>query len=332
MAQRTLTTKLSFLTFAAILTLYSSNASATTDSFDPYAASNAQGNFLKLPAAYQTKNSVVNAPPPDTTGVVQANPNSNTTPLPGNKDVSASQMDLSTKTGVEVGLLASYYRYQEHVIEHPEFMSEVGPEGGITLTGTQALGAGFFVMADSRFAYGQNHYSSKRTGTQNGLTDYLGEVRALAGKDFAFTESRLDVSPYIGAGYRNLFNDWSGTTSTGNHGYHRDSQYLYLPVGVTPRFRVADDARVSVNMEYDQLLMGWQTSYLSDFGSPQGDVTQKQNSGYGLHSGIMYERASWAAGPFFNYWNIDQSDFGKFGWHEPHNQTVESGLQARYRF
>ena len=49
----------------------------------------------------------------------------------------------------------------------------------------------------------------------------------------------------------------------------------------------------------------------------------------------MYEEAEWSVGPFFNYWNIDQSEIKHIdgiGIIEPHSQTVEYGVQARYRF
>lgn len=248
-------------------------------------------------------------------------------------DEPKSGFNLGSRTGFEVGGQISYYRYQEHVREHPEFIHEIGPKFGITATGTKVFGNGIFVAGDLRFAFGANHYSSAGSGTADGKQDYLGDIRLLGGKDFAFSSHPIEISPYLGLGYRNLYNDLRGSTSTGALGYRRDSQYLYLPVGVTPRFGLTDNSRLAINVEYDWLIQGWQASYLSDASSSLGDIYNKQNAGYGLRGSIMYEKAAWSVGPFFDYWNINQSDIvGSLGAFEPHNQTIEYGLQARYHF
>lgn len=323
----------------AVLIIYPVAAFAAESNFDPYAASEAQGHYLKTSLGST----------PSISAQISSAPYSGAEPVPvpkaqpvfvseASNDITQAS-DLESRTGIEAGFQASYYRYQEHVHEHPEFIHEIGPKLGITLTGTQRFDSGLFVSADTRFAYGQNHYHSVGTGTQNGLTDYLGEVRLLGGRDFIFTNvnygGRLvnfDFSPYLGVGYRNLFNDWSGKTSTGANGYRRDSQYLYLPVGLTQRTGLGGVSRLATNVEYDQLLQGWQTSYLSDFNSPLGDINHRQNSGYGLRGSIMYEKTSWAFGPFLDYWNINKSDLSSGGRYEPHNQTIEYGLQGRYHF
>jgi len=219
-------------------------------------------------------------------------------------------------------------------------MHESGAKVGLTATGTEALDQGFFVSGDARVAYSSNTYTG--TGTMSGLDDYLFDIRALGGKDFLFQNVNwtgqnvtFDVTPYVGLGYRNLYNDFRGTTSTGVHGYRRDSQYLYVPVGVTPRFRVTDDARISTNIEFDELIQGWQASYGGDVIPGAPTINNHQHGGYGLRGSVMYEEASWSAGPFFNYWNINMSDavvVSGVSLYEPHNQTTEFGLQARYRF
>jgi hypothetical protein len=104
---------------------------------------------------------------------------------------------------------------------------------------------------------------------------------------------------------------------------------------VTPRFRITDQSRLSLNIEYDQLLYGWQLSELSDIGF--ADITNPQTSGYGLRGSVMYERRSWSVGPFINYWNIGHSAYdcvagGAECGDEPDNQTLEVGLQGKYKF
>lgn len=251
----------------------------------------------------------------------------NAEPLPKGKN-------LATDSGFEFGGEISDYRYQEHVVASTDFMNETGAKFGITATGTKLFGSGFFVAGDFRFAYSSNDYWSPQTGTKPDIPDYLWDIRLLVGKDFLAenvlsSNQSLGISPYVGIGYRNLFND---LRAEGPQGYRRDSQYFYLPVGGTLRFRITDHARISSNLEYDQLLLGWQTSYLSDVSSRFPNTESDQHGGHGVRGNLMYERAYRSAGPFFNYWNIDRSALGNHGGYEPHNQTIEYGIQARYRF
>lgn len=226
------------------------------------------------------------------------------------------RVNLATLTGIELGGQISNYRYQEHVVSNSEFMHETGAKFGVTALATQSFYRGFFVTGDFRFAYSSNDYLSG-SGTQHNIPDYLFDTRLLLGKDlFAtsplFPGMLVGISPYIGIGYRNLLNDWGGTTSSEAKGYQRDSQYLYLPVGLTHRFAVTGNARVSLNAEYDQLIEGWQTTNLSDVSPAYPNITSNQHGGYGLRGSVMYEQAAWAIGPFFNYWNINQSDMNTF--------------------
>jgi hypothetical protein len=242
------------------------------------------------------------------------------------KSASARGISLATETGFELGVQVSQYRYQEHVVSTAEFMHETGIKFGFTADATKAFSSGYFITVDFRFAYSSNDYHSAPTGTRGGIPDYLGDIRLLGGKDF--TTDNFAISPYTGIGYRNLFND---LRKAGAGGYRRDSQYVYLPVGVTPRFRVGGDARISTNLEYDYLLYGQEESYLSDISPAYHDTSNDQHDGYGIRGSLMYEKKSWSAGPFFNYWNIDRSAVTSEGY-EPHNQTLEYGMQARYRF
>ena len=67
--------------------------------------------------------------------------------------------------------------------------------------------------------------------------DWIFETRAVVGKDY-LPRSGISLSPFAGLGYRYLYNDLRGTTSTGAVGYQRYSQFLYAPVGLTSRFPV----------------------------------------------------------------------------------------------
>ncbi|MFZ2541446.1 MAG: hypothetical protein WAW75_06680 [Gallionella sp.] len=217
-------------------------------------------------------------------------------------------------------------------------MSLKGVKTGLDLDAVKILQNDQFTRGDLRYAIGSVDYNSNNTGSTSGELDWYFEVRGLIGKDWAINGAVL--AAYTGVGYRYLFDDGRGITSTGAAGYRRESNYLYLPIGIIHRIALKDQARLVSTLEYNHLLAGKQTSSLSDIG-PLKDVTNNQNSGYGLKLSIMYEKGNWAIGPYTHYWNIDQSDTAlvyrqngvlyKIGW-EPKNNTVEFGLKVGQQF
>jgi len=255
------------------------------------------------------------------------------------------EISLLTQSGLELEAHVGHYRYQENVVsDDEEFMHLSGFRGGIGGIATQTFEHGIFLTGDARFTYGQNTYVG--SGTHDGEDDFVWDVRGLVGKDFVIGDEsglaggRFTIAPYVGVGYRNLFNDGRGLTSTGAAGYRRMSEYLYLPVGVTPRFRLDAETRLASNLEFDYILRGTQTSYLSDFTPIYPDIENTQHGGYGLRGDLMLEKANWSIGPYVQYWNVPQSSIDVFydtlgGGHagdEPHNYTLEYGLRGTYRF
>ncbi len=71
-----------------------------------------------------------------------------------------------------------------------------------------------------------------------------------------FPRHGVSLSPYAGLGYRYLYNDLRGTTSTGEAGYRRYSQYFYVPLGLSSRFNVSGKWSVSPTIEYDYFITG----------------------------------------------------------------------------
>lgn len=250
----------------------------------------------------------------------------------------AESTALASKTGSDIGLSLSSYKYRE-----PDFMSLAGAKLGLDLRTTQVLQSQLYIRGDLRYAFGPVDYSG--SGSMSGLPDWYIEARGLVGKDWATTDAVF--SPYIGLGYRYLANDLRGFSSTNAAGLRRESNYLYLTIGVTHRIALNDRARLATELEYDNLVSGKQVSRLSDAGLGYSDVTNSQNSGYGLKLSVMYEKNKWAIGPYMHYWNIDQSDWvpsykygipeldkdgNPLGWIEPKNNTVEFGVKARQQF
>jgi hypothetical protein len=239
---------------------------------------------------------------------------------------------LKTQTGKDIGLSISAYQYRE-----PGIMSLRGMKTGLDFHAVKALRNDLFVRGDLRGAFGLVNYDSYDTGSANGEPDWYVEARALLGKDWVVRRSVL--AAYTGIGYRYLFNDGRGITSTGYGGYRRASNYTYLPIGIIHRRTINDNARLESTLEYDTLLFGRQVSSLSDVGGGYSDVTNNQNNGYGLKFTVMYQKYNWAIGPYLDYWTIGQSDIVYViqsgvptGLIEPNNHTVEFGLKASQRF
>jgi hypothetical protein len=230
---------------------------------------------------------------------------------------------VPTKAGHEIGITVSGYEYVE-----PSIVAFRGTKAGLDYAGTYILGKNWFARAEARYANGKVDYSSANSGTMNNLSDSYYEVRGLLGKDYAFGDST--VAPYAGIGYRYLFNDFRGVTSTGLNGYRRESTYVSLPIGVTHHMKLENQARLSTTIEVSYLLRGEQNSRLTDAALAQ-DIKNHQDKGFGWRLGTMYHLGAWSVGPFLHGWNIQDSD-RVGGLFEPKNTTTEFGIKAAYWF
>jgi len=246
----------------------------------------------------------------------------------------AASPALKTQEGSELGLSLSSYKYEE-----PGLMSLKGTKLGLDVNVTDVLQNDNFIRGDLRFAFGSVDYTSNGTGSSSGLPDWYIEARLLFGKDWSTTSSVF--SPYTGLGYRYLYNDARGISNTGYSGYRRESNYVYLPVGIIHRTALKNRSNLISTLEYDHLLTGKQVSSLSDVtGAGYSDFTNTQGSGYGLKLSIMYDNDIGAIGPYVHYWSIDQSDITlvyRYGvpnsyWVEPKNNTIEFGLKVSQQF
>jgi hypothetical protein len=233
---------------------------------------------------------------------------------------------LSTRPGLEIGGQAAYYDYKE-----PNFAEIKGNRLGLIGAWT-AVGPGIFVRLDLRASYGSLDYHG--SGSISGVPDLIFETRAVTGFDWVFDNTTL--SPYVGLGYRYLYDDLTGYSSTGAAGYRRYSNYLYAPAGMTLRIGLDANWVFAPTAEYDFFIQGKQKSMLSDANAAFSNVTNTQNKGYGYRLYLMFEKEKLAVGPYLHYWHIQDSDVqpigGGFSGLEPENFTREYGLELRYRF
>ncbi len=234
---------------------------------------------------------------------------------------------LGTRGGWEVGAQLSQYRYEE-----PGTMMLEGNRVGVSGAYTAVSPRRAFARLEGRWSYGELEYQG--SGVLTGVPDYILEVRLLAGRDYG--SERLRWSPYVGAAYRYLYNDLRGVSSTGAVGYRRESNYFYLPLGVTLRMPVAAGWVFAPQIEYDVFVRGVQRSHLSDTGLGFGDVSNEQSSGRGYRVQLMLESRRWTLAPWLHYWDVKDSDIQPIGMglvgYEPANTTREAGIEVRYRF
>jgi len=236
-----------------------------------------------------------------------------------------------TREGWELGPEGYYYSYRE-----PNVMHQIGGFAGINTSYTYKVGPAFLI-GNGIFDVGYLNYKSDGTGNLNGKWNVVGDFRVLAGADMLHFDW-WGVSPFTGLGYRMLYEWWGNrTTTTGAVGYDRFSQYFYIPAGLGFSF-TAGSWFIRPSIEYDFLVRGQQTSYLSQAGA-NGDVKNQQNHGYGLRGTLLFEHGAVAFGPFVRYWDIGASKpafFNQGGAEfvgiEPHNTTLEAGATLRFRF
>jgi hypothetical protein len=230
---------------------------------------------------------------------------------------------LFTRSGWQVGRQFSTYHYVE-----PNFARLDGERSGAVATYTHSDSYRLFVQLEGRISYGLLRYEG--SGVKQNNPDLIAEARALVGQDVAISDN-LTFSPYAGLGYRHLYSDIRGYSSTNAVGYQRYSQYLYVPLGTTLRIKIRERTVFAPTVEFDVFLAGNQYSQLSDTGLGYSDASNNQYSGYGYRAYLMVETGEWSFGPWLHYWDIGISEITPQGF-EPANWTREYGLELRLRF
>ena len=243
--------------------------------------------------------------------------------------LAAPQATAQVRPGLELGPELYYYSYRE-----PNFVRQSGPFAGLNGSYTAGFGA-WFATGNLIGDVGYLDYHSSGTGRLKGIWNFSGDLRGLFGRDLPLS-SGVAASPYLGVGYRVLFDKAGGrSTTTGASGYDRLSQYLYLPLGVGLGI-ASGDWLFRPSVEYDVFLHGMQNSYLSEVGF-DADVTNQQRRGYGLRASVLAETGRLSFGPFLRYWNIENSESAAVSLggapagrvFEPANKTIEAGVTLR---
>ena len=245
--------------------------------------------------------------------------------------------EAAGQTSFTLGPEISHIKYEESGI-----MEDKGLMYGLDGSWTYNYYNNYLFKADTRFSYGQVDY--RNSGALNDIDDYILETRGVFGYKFRASE-KIDIIPYIGLGYRYLNDNSAGmTSSTGAHGYERESNYLYSPIGMELTAQVIDKWSFETALEYDHFWRGWQKSHLSDANAGYNDLENTQDSGYGLRASIKALRhgkeMDFVVEPFIRYWNIKKSDEKNITYagtivgygYEPKNNSTELGVLVACRW
>ncbi|MCX5644243.1 MAG: hypothetical protein NTZ17_06105 [Phycisphaerae bacterium] len=223
----------------------------------------------------------------------------------------------------EIGPEVSYFQYEE-----PGTMKDTGVLYGVAGAYTRYHENRLFRI-EGEFCFGLVDYEGTLDdGTPYAMEncrDYLLNLRLLWGRPWETGD--WDSRLYAGLGYRALNDD----SSHDPLGYDRQSNYLYLPVGLKTYHELADHWQIGLGGELDVLLLGIQFSGIYE----DGVLTNVQWPGFGARASVELrhraESADLALAPFVQYWWVDDSNVSD-GWYEPRNNTLQYGLGLIWRF
>jgi len=238
--------------------------------------------------------------------------------------------DIKEHISYELGPEIYYYRYEE-----PDIMEQDGVFTGIK--GAITYEKNISIKLDGIYAQGKTDYSSYRTGSMNDCNNYMYDIRALIGLPrHYYNNDTVIIHRYIGFGYRTLFDESEGQQSTTGHfGYNRKSDYYYMPIGISAKYKIFNRIETHSEIEFDWLLTGIQHSYMGYLSPRDYDITNYQDFGYGIRisTDFIYqtEKVNLGFRPFLRYWSINDSDID-MGFIEPANNTLEAGLSITAQF
>lgn len=205
------------------------------------------------------------------------------------------------------------------------------------------------LRVETRYARGEQDYTSGFTGDIDDIETSVFEVRGLLGHDILFSNGVL--TPYTGFGYRWRKDEAGGMVSTsGALGYDRESNYYYTPLGIAVTADLDKGWSIGGSVEYDLFWDGTQKSFFSKLHPLNGDLVNDQDDGYGLRASLRIARELdetflIAIEPFWRYWDIAESKPGVYDeynaflgrtvqktGYEPENSSSEYGLTVSLLF
>jgi len=249
-----------------------------------------------------------------------------------------TEPDLMEDEGYMYGINLSLI-YHGPIFTKSNSANALGENPSELAEGMEKAGNGsdsWMLRADARASMGEVDYDGGITIMDdppysipykiNDIEDSMLEFRGLVGYDFKNEVAR--ATPYTGLGYRYLRDD----TSFDPFGYERESNYLYVPLGVEVGFVSTSEWSLGTTIELDILVWGKQKSHLGD---PFGTIENHQGHGTGFRASIRIQKTQpgldFGIEPFVRLWSIRDSHVSN-GFVEPHNRSVEAGLRLVWTF
>ena len=243
----------------------------------------------------------------------------------------AAQDGWFCETHLEIGAEYSFFSYEEHDIDGARLMNESGPMFGVR---AQLIHPSpLYWRINGSYRWGELEYDG---ATQGGMlltadtTNTLFDIEAVLGTDLIPDEPDAVIAFYSGLGFRRWDNEILGPG-----GYPRQTDYIYLPVGLEFSGMLGSRGSWGVRGQLDLLVRGIVRSDFSEFSPETGVVKNTQTSGYGLNASLFlrigFGRSSIiSVEPFIQYWQIDMSDVAVLadgtGMVEPANSTTVYGI------
>jgi hypothetical protein len=183
-------------------------------------------------------------------------------------------------------------------------------------------------------------------------------LRGLVGQEL-YAKQDVRFMPYVGLAVRYLndgFDEVPATPTTWS-GYERESQYIYIPIGLKAE-KITPEWSVAATLEVDILIDGTQTTHLEDVQDFAGvnqnldPIETEQEDGYGIRTSLKFvkygEKVHWVFEPFFRWWDIEKSNTATITQNgspysppgselfylgfEPDNETWEAGARVGIQF
>jgi len=218
-------------------------------------------------------------------------------------------------TQIKWGISAGINRYTE-----PDIMRLTGPEVGLHSRITQ-----WAEMPMTHFEgdilLGRQHYTSKSSGSMNGVTNFETRWRALHP---LFSDAPTDQGFFAGLELHTLWNDMRGTSyyqGTSYGGYERSAKQLWLPM----RWASGDLWDIDAGL----LIYGRHTSMLSEVNSSYQDIVNTQHRGQYVQVSMNLKLDNGDnVRPFVRHTHLADSDtvaMGGQNWVEPNSHRWQIG-------
>ena len=181
---------------------------------------------------------------------------------------------------------------------------------------------------DASYLFLTQSYWSATTGLMEDIDVETYNVRGLYGLQLS---DKLMLKS--GLGYRHLYHFWQNRQSTtGAFGYDREQDYIYIPIVAEINMPIPElklDGKL--NIEFDHIMEGNNTSYFGYLGGANQDTDFENNDGYAWKVSYEGKKGNLIIEPYYEFMYVETSNVAN-DLNEPANTTTEIGLRVKKEF